>query len=443
MNVTIERKEGLEIAIKVDIPRERLDVLKEQKLKELARTANVKGFRPGKVPRSVLENQYGGAVQQEVQYDMMKSSFEEAVEQEKLELAGYPHFEPKEIITGDFFSYLATVEVFPEITLNKLTGKKLEKMTAEVTTDDVKKTLDDLAKRYGQWEPVDRVSKNGDQLRIDFEGFVDGVAFDGGKAKDFKLELGAGQMIPGFESGLEKVKAGDELDINVTFPEAYHAADLAGKPAVFKIKVHEVSEHQPRTIDEEFAKSLGIESGSLEDLHQHIQDSLARELAFTLRSQFMNTVFDAVLEANPILLPKALVDQEIRRIQQDMMKQLGLGADNQALFEQLATASGGEFETRARRNVSLGLLLRHAAEAFDIKPDADRVKALIELRASSYDNPDEIVAAYYGNKQYLSEIESRVTEEMLAEAFAEEATVAEVKKTFQEIVKSEEQSTNQ
>ena len=444
MNVNIEKKEGLEVAIKVDIPLARVDALKEQKFKGLAKTANVKGFRPGKVPRAILEKHYGGAVQQEAEYDLMKSSFEEAIQQEKLELAGYPHFHPQEIISGDSFSYSATVEVFPEIDLKKLKGVMVEKVTAEVTGEDVKKTLQDLAKQYGQWEPVTRASQSGDQLLIDFEGFVDGVAFEGGVAKDFTLELGAGQMIPGFESGLEKVKVGDELDLEVSFPEEYHATNLAGKPAVFKIKVNRVAEHQPRPIDEAFAKLLGVASGSLEDLHSHIEANLQRELAFALRSEFVDRVFDAVLVANPIPLPKALVDEEIKRIQKDMMKQLGIGADKQALFEQLASASPGEFETRAERNVRLGLLLRHAAEVFAIEPDEERVKGLIELRASSYDNPEEIVAAYYSDKKYLKEIEWRVSEEMLAEAFAEEATVTEVKKTFREVMKpEEEQSTNQ
>ena len=443
MNVTVEKKEGLDVAITVELPLERLEALKEKKFSTFAKEAKVKGFRPGKAPRWVLERRYGSAVLKEVQHELIKSSFKEAVEQEKLTLGGHPQFGSEPSMTGDSFIYSATVELFPEIVLKKLEGVELEKISAEVTEEDVETALKGLAERHAQWEPVSREAKTGDRLEIDFEGFMDGVAFEGGKATNHKLDLGSGEMIPGFEAGLEKVKAGDEIDLEVTFPESYGAEDLAGKPAVFKVKVHQVYEHQIPPIDEAFLELLEIENSSVEKLREEIRSSLRRELAFTVRSRFVKTVLEAVLEANPFPVPKALVAEEVERIYRPVLEAFAMYGRDQAPLKQALAESMSEWESKAERKVRLSLLVKHALDEFGLEADPKRVEELIALRASAYDDPEEVVASYCDDPDKLEEIEWLVLEEMLAEAFAKDATIKEVKKTLQEALKSEEESIDQ
>jgi trigger factor len=427
MQVSVQSGEGLERRMTVELPAEEINQEVESRLKNIAKTARIDGFRPGKVPMKFLRTRYGLQVQQEVFGEMIQSSFGMAAAQEKLRPAGVPNIEPDiEQGQGDGrFAYTAVFEVLPEVQLQSLEGKSLQKPQAQIGDDDVDEMLTRLRQQRQTWEEVDRAAQNDDQLTISFEGFIDDEAFEGGKADSVPLVLGSGSMIEGFESGLLGAAAGDSRTLQVTFPDDYRVENLAGKAARFEVQVDKVSAPLLPEIDEEFAKSFGVESGDVEKFRSEIRQNMERELKQRIQSKVKSQALDLLLEVNQIDVPAALVSDEVDALRDQMRQNMG-GAGKMELPRQL-------FEEEAKKRVALGLLIAEVIKANEIKLDSDRVQEMIKDMAASYEDPQEVVDFYNSNKQQRASVENVVLEDQAVDWIVAQVTVEETPSTFEEI----------
>ena len=429
MQVSVETTSGLERRMTVGIPAERIENEVNKRLQQTAGRARIDGFRPGKVPMSVIRKRFGASARQEVIGEVIQSSFYEAIVQEKLNPAGAPSVEPKELDEGKDFEYIATFEVYPEVTLADFADIAVERIESEVTDADLDKMLDTLRKQHTSYEAVERAAENGDQLTMDFTGRIDGEAFQGGTASNSKLVLGSGQMIPGFEDGLVGATAGETRTISVTFPEEYQNLDLAGKAAEFEIIVHQVAAAELPELNEEFFARFGVEEGGLDDFRAEVRKNMERELRQAIKGKTKTQVMDGLLKSNEVEVPKALISSEIDRLRQQAVQQFGgANIDPSQLPAEL-------FEEQAKRRVSLGLIVAEIVKQNDIKPDNDRVRAMVEELASAYQEPEQVVSWYMQNEQQLAEIQSVVLEEQVVDTVLQKAKVTDKTVTYEEAVK--------
>ena len=429
MQVSVETTSGLERRMTIGVPADRIESEVNKRLQQTAQRAKVDGFRPGKVPMSVIRKRYGASAHQEVIGEVIQSTFYEAIMQEKLTPAGAPNVEPKSMEEGKDFEYTATFEVYPEITLAEFDGIKVERLESEVTDADLDTMLETLRKQNTRFETVERAAQNDDQLTIDFVGKVDGEAFQGGTADDSNIVLGSGRMIPGFEEGLVGAKADDSLTLNVTFPEDYQNLDLAGKAAEFDVTVKAVAEPALPELNEEFFAQFGVSEGGIEGFRAEVRKNMERELNQAIKTKVKAQVMDGLLETNTVDVPKALVANEIDRLREQAVQQFG-GSNIQA--SQLPAEL---FEEQAKRRVSLGLVVAEAVKKNDIKPDNDRVRTMIEELAAAYQEPEQVINWYYQNEQQLGEIQSVVLEEQVVDTVLQKAQVTDKKVAYEEAVK--------
>ncbi|WP_288371698.1 trigger factor, partial [uncultured Marinobacter sp.] len=341
MQVSVETTSGLERRMTVGIPADRIENEVNKRLQQTAKRARVDGFRPGKVPMSVIRKRFGASAHQEVIGEVIQSSFYEAIMQEKLNPAGAPSVEPKSMEAGKDFEYVATFEVYPEVTLAGFEAISVERPESEVTEADVDTMLETLRKQNTRFEAVERAAENGDQVTIDFVGKIDGEAFQGGTANGTNLVLGSGRMIPGFEEGLVGAKAGDSLTLKVTFPEDYQNLDLAGKAAEFETTVQAVAAPALPELNDEFFAQFGVNEGGLEGFRAEVRKNMERELRQAIKTKVKGQVMDGLLKTNTVEVPKALISNEIDRLREQAVQQFG-GANIQAsqlpaeLFEEQA-----------------------------------------------------------------------------------------------------------
>ena len=426
MQVSVESGEGLERKLTIQVPAETVDKEVESRLNSMRSRVKVDGFRPGKVPLKVVKQQYGNSVLQEVVGEVMQNSLRDAVIQESLNPAGNPTIEPKSVEPGKPLEYVATFEVYPEITLTDCAALEIERATAEVGDEDVEKMIETLLKQRTTFETVERASQDGDQITVNFVGSIDGEEFDGGKADSVPVVLGSNSMIPGFEEKLVGKSAGDEFKFEVNFPDDYHAENLKGKLATFDTKIISVAEPKMPEIDEEFAKSFGVESGSVDQLRTDIRENMERELRNKLREQLKKDVMDKLLEANDVLVPKALVDHECENLQKQMMESGNLQS-GMTLPKEL-------FEGEANRRVGLGLVIGEVVKKSELKPDAERVNAKIEDIAQTYEDPQEVINHYNSNPQLKQGIEGLVMEEMVVDWIVDQAKITDTPTNFQDLM---------
>lgn len=427
MQVSLERKEGLERTLRVDIPEERVDSAVRERLNRLAKTVRMDGFRPGKVPMRVVRDRFGGQVRQEVLGELIQSTFREAVVQEELQPAGMPRIEADEEGDASGFTYRATFEVMPEVELQPVDDLEIEKPVAEVTDEDIDRMIETLQAQRRRFEEVDRPAAHGDQVVVDFVGRLDGEPFDNGSGTDTPIEIGAGRMIDGFEEGLEGIKAGESRSIDVTFPENYGAEHLAGRDVVFEVTAKAVQEGHLPEVDEDFVRGFGIESGEIADLRADLQRNMERELRQTLRSQLREQVMNALLERNPIDVPQAMVDEQIQQLREQMKQQLGGQIPDEQLGDEL-------FSEQAQRRARIGLLLMQVVRDAEIEATPEQVRARVEEIASAYEEPDRVIQHYYGNRELLSGVESMVVEDMAIDWLLEHAQVTERKMDFSSVM---------
>ncbi|WP_339768508.1 trigger factor [uncultured Paraglaciecola sp.] len=432
MQVSVETTQGLERRLTITVPAESIDSEVKSRLQQLGKTQRINGFRPGKVPVSVIKKRYGQAVRQEIAGEAMQRNFYEAIVQEKITPAGMPNFEMKTDVDGQDLEFVAAFEVYPEVEVKDVEKIEVEKPVVEITDTDLETMMETLRKQHATWKEVKRKSKKDDRVTVDFVGTIDGEEFEGGKAENFELEMGKDRMIPGFEKPIVGAKAGDEVVADVTFPEDYHAEALKGKAAQFKITVNKVEGLDLPKVDEEFAKLFGVDDGNVESLQAEVRKNMQRELEQTLKANVKEQVIEGLLANNVIDLPKALVDQEINALReqakQRFSQQQGGNVDN------LPELPADLFQENARKRVSIGLLLGEVIKTEALKVDTAKVDALIETAASAYEDPQEVIEYYKTNDELMQQMQNVALEEQAVEVLLSKANVKEVNKAFDEIM---------
>ena len=433
MQVSVETTQGLERRMVVEIEEAKVSDAVETRLKSLAKTTKIAGFRAGKVPMKVVKQHYGSQVRQEIVSDLVQSTFYEAVTQEKLRPAGGPTI-GNDLAATDGLKYTATFEVYPEIEIASFDGVSVDKDTAEITEADVDEMIETIRKQNKAWEDAGRASEDGDQVTVDFAGTVDGEAFEGGTGTDMAVELGSKRMIAGFEDGLKGLKEGEDATLSLTFPDSYPQKELAGKPVEFKITVKKVEQTALPPVDEEFAKKMGVEDGNLEQMRKDIKENMQRELEAKIKTNLKQAVMDKLIDLHDMEVPKALTEQESTVLMEQMQQNLtsqGMNAGDVKLNPEM-------FKDQAQRRVSLGLIMAEIVKDNEIKVDDDKVKAKVEEIAEPYEQPEQVISWYYGDKQRLAEIESLVFEEQIIEWMLSKVSVNENTKKFNELMKPEE-----
>lgn len=431
MQVSVENTSALERRMTIGVPAERFETEVNKRLQQTALRAKIPGFRPGKVPMSVIRQRYESSARQEALGDVIQATLYEAILEHKLNPAGSPAVEPKVFEKGKDLEYTATFEVFPEFQIAGFETIAVERLQAEVADADLENMLEILRKQNTRFEDTERAAQNDDQLNLDFVGKVDGETFAGGSAKGTQLVLGSGRMIPGFEEGLVGVKAGEERVLDVTFPADYQNLDLAGKAAQFTVTVNAVAEPKLPELNDEFFAQFGIKDGGLEGFRSEVRKNMQRELRQAIKTKVKNQVMDGLLAANPIEVPKALVESEVDRLRAQAVQQFGGNMKPEQLPAEL-------FEEQAKRRVMLGLIVSETVKQFELKPDEERVRELIEEMASAYQEPEQVVAWYYKNEQQMNEVRSVVLEEQVVDTVLQKANVTDKQVSYEDAVKPAE-----
>ena len=433
MSISIETLEGLQRRVTITVPADKIEAAYKEQLKGYAKNARVDGFRKGKVPHSIIEQRFGLAARQDVLSDEMQRAFFEGVMAEKIALAGRPTFTPNNYQPGQDFSFSATFEVFPEVELKGLENIEVEKPVVEITEADLDKMVDVLRKQQATWAESQEAAKAEDRVVIDFVGSVDGEEFEGGKATDFALAMGQGRMIPGFEEGIVGHKAGEQFDIDVTFPADYHSENLKGKAAKFAIILKKVENIVLPELTEEFVKKFG-NAKSVEDLRAEIKKNMQRELKNAVTARVKNQVINGLIAQNDIEVPAAAVAEEVEVLRQQAVQRFG------GKPEMAAQLPAELFEADAKRRVQVGLLLSNVISQNELKVDEARVEAMIADIASAYEQPAEVVEYYAKNRQLTENIRNVVLEEQAVDAVLEKAKVTDKALSFDELMQSQVQA---
>jgi trigger factor len=432
MQVNLETLGALERRLSVALPAAEIDSEVESRLKRLSRTVKMHGFRPGKVPFKVVAQHYGPQVRQEVLGDAMQKSFGEAVRQRNLKVAGYPRFELKPSAEGTAdVQYSATFEVYPEVVVGDISRALIERPVLEVGEPEVDKTLEIMRRQRARFEPVERAAENGDRLSIDYQGTLDGAPFQGSGGKDQAVVLGAGRLLPEFESNLVGMKAGESRAFDVRFPDDYPGAEVAGRTARFEVTVKAVAAPRLPEVDAEFARSLGVADGDIGRMRAEIRANLEREVRAKLKARVRDQVIQALLDATGIEAPRSLVRMEAERLRQGARQ--GLAARGLAVRDDTPLPDD-LFEKQAQRRVAIGLVLGELVRQHGLQPRPEQVRALVEEQAQSYEQPAEIVKWYYADPERLREIESAAIEDNVVAWALGVARVSEKPIDFDELM---------
>jgi trigger factor len=426
MQVSVESTGDIERKLKVEVPADRLGQEVDKRLKSMRGNVRIDGFRPGKVPLSVVNERYGDAVFHDVVGDVLQETLYEAATQENLRIAGAPmDVVPDVMERGKDLVYTATLEVYPEFEIGAVETLEITRATAEIEEADIDNMVETLRKQQQKWEEVDRPSQKGDQVVVNFEGTIDGESFEGGSASDFAVEVGAGRMLPEFEEALVNISKDEEKTVDVTFPDDYQAEDLQGKVAQFKITAKSVSEPVLPEVDEDFIKTFGVEDGTMESFRTEVKKNMQRELDQTITARIKEAVMDGLYDLHDIAAPKALVQDEIGHIRNEMAQ--NSGTDMSKLPDDL-------FIEQATRRVKLGLIVGEIISANNIKKDPEQVDDMLKRLSASYEDPQAIIDYYHSNPQAMQTIEAAVMEEMIVDWVVEKAKVTDEKMDFDTII---------
>lgn len=421
---------SLERNLMLSLPATSIESEITSRLKRIAKTAKMSGFRPGKVPFNIVANQYGFQVRQEVMSDVVQRSFAEEVQKQQLRVAGMPRFAPANSgDAADKFEFTATFEIYPEVKVGALTGVTLDRPEVTVTVADVDNTIETLRKQRASYDKTERASQKGDFMVIDFVGTLDGTPFQGGDAENFGVVLGEGRMLPDFEAALVGMKGADEKSFDLTFPADYQA-ELAGKTAQFKVTAKVVNAPKLPVVDAEFAKTLGVADGNVETMRAEIRANLERELKKRLQAKAKDQVMDALANVSELVLPRTLVDNEVVRLQEQAVQDLqsrGMTTKDLQLPAEL-------FVERAEKRVKLGLILGEVVKQNDLRAKPEQVRSMVEEHAESFEDPAQMVRWYYSDPQRLGEVEAMVIEDNVVSWASQQMSVAGSPKSFDEVM---------
>ncbi|MDZ5459578.1 trigger factor [Azohydromonas lata] len=433
MTVQVETLEKLERRITLTLPADAINNEVQSRLKKLSRTVKADGFRPGKVPMSVVAQRYGFSVQYEVMNDKVGEAFANAATEAKLRVAGAPKITQKDEAGEGQLAFDATFEVYPDVKIGDLAGSEVERVATEVSDEAIDKTLDILRKQRRSFaeRAAEEGAAEGDRVTIDFEGKIDGEPFAGGKAEGFQFIIGEGQMLEQFDKAVRGMKTGESKTFPLQFPEDYHGKDVAGKEADFLVTMKKIELQNLPAVDEEFAKSLGIAEGTVEALRSDIKKNLEREVKFRVQAKNKAAVMDALVKAAELDLPKALVEDEVARMTEGAradLKQRGIkDADKAPIPAEI-------FVPQAEKRVRLGLVVAELVRANNLQAKPEQLQAHIEEMAQSYENPAEVVRWYLSDRQRMAEVEAVVIENNVTEFVLGQAKVTDKALPFEELM---------
>jgi trigger factor len=426
MQVSLTAASGLERRLEVAVPAQRVTTEVEQRLKQISRTARLKGFRPGKAPYAVIKSQYGDQVRGEVISDLIRSSFQEAVTQQKLNPAAGPRIEPLAVDPDADLKYAATFEVLPEVKVKPVETIPIEKPASEVTEADIDAMIESMRKQRPVFTTVERPAHDNDRVTVDYTSSVAGEPLKGGEGKDVTFIIGSNRVMTELEQGVKGATAGETRTVPVAFAADHPNKELAGKTAEFRLDVKKVEEQALPDVNEEFVKAFGVQEGGVEALRTEVRQSMTRELNDLVRNRMRGQVLEALYKENPLEIPRALVEEQIQQLQLDMARRANISDPNQLPPAQT-------FEEPARRRVALGLLLGEIVRAENLKVDRERVQTRLADLAAQYPNPDEVRRAYLQNADAMRQIESAVLEDQVVDWIVARAKITERPISFSEL----------
>ena len=433
MTVQVETLEKLERRITLTMAAATISAEVETRLKRLSRTVKADGFRPGKVPMSVVAQRYGYSVHYEVMNDKVGQVFSEAVTEAKLRVAGAPRITEKEGAPEGQVTFDATFEVYPDVKLGDLSQAEVERVSTEVSEAAIDKTVDILRKQRRTFEqrPAVETAAVDDRVTIDFEGKIDGVPFDGGRADGFQFIIGEGQMLEQFDLAVRGMKAGDSKTFPLQFPADYQGKDVAGKEADFLVTVKKIEVQNLPEVNEAFAKSLGIGDATVEGLRADVKKNLEREVKFRVLARNKASVMDALVKTTELDVPNALVGNETDRMieaaRADLKKRGVKDADTAPIPAEI-------FQPQAEKRVRLGLVVGELVRSNNLQARPDQLQAHIEEMSQSYEKPSEVVRWYLGDRQRMAEVEAVVVENNVAEFVLAQAKVTDKVLPFEELM---------
>jgi trigger factor len=431
MQSTLETTGPLSRRLNVTVPLTHIDGEVDKRLARLAKTVKVPGFRPGHVPMKMVAAQYGPQVRSDVISDAVQKSFADAVREQNLRVAGYPRIEPASDKKDESaLEFSAVFEIYPEFKIGDVSNATIERPQVEVTDADIDRTLDVLRKQRATYHATQEGAQDGDRVKVDFTGTIDGVAFAGGQAQDFGITLGEGRMLPEFETALAGMKAGGQKTFPLTFPADYHGKDVAGKVAQFELTVKEVERPQMPALDSAFATAFGIKSGKLEDLRQEVASNLRLELKRKVESSLRDQAMKVLRETTQISLPESLVEMESR----ELARRMAANLQQQGMKPEDIKLSPDMFKPQAEERVALGLIVGELVDEQKLQAKPDQVKAMVQEVAQTYEQPDAVVRWHYEKPERLADFEAMAVEHNVIEWVLGKARVKDVPTSFEALM---------
>ena len=423
-------KADINQSLDIVVPSAEIEEQVKIKLKAAQKDSKLKGFRKGKAPMDVVTSIYGSEIRQEVLWDLASKSFSKQAQEKDLKIVSRPNLVPEKLEEGKDAKFKATFEVYPEVSLAKMNKISYTNYLCQISDDDLDKTVQNLQKRLSQWEPTDEISQEGYQVKINFVGKIDGEEFEGGTAEDFTVEIGSKSMIEGFEDGLVGLKKGDSKTLELVFPEDYGKKELASKPVNFETQVNEVLKAKLPELNQEFFKSTGIEADDIDSYKTEVRNKLEEDLLNILDGKVKQSLYDALLEANEFEVPSAMIESEVSNMKQDTARRMGLDPKdmNPDLFPDET------FAEEATKRVKVGILLNTLIQERELKPDADKVKEIIEERAKNYKDPQQVINYFYSDDEQLRNIESISLEEQVIDILKEETKSTDENISYEDCV---------
>jgi trigger factor len=428
MQTSLTTTSGLERRLEVTVPGSRLDQEVHQRLQQLARTARLKGFRPGKVPFAVVRAQFGAQVQAEAVNELLQATFAEAISKENLRPAGGPRIEPLQLEPGSDLRYAAIFEVMPEVKVAPLGAIAIERPVCTVSDADVDAMVESLRRQRPVFTPVQRAARETDRVTLEYEGRIDGEVFPGGKGDALRVVIGAGQILPELDAALRGMAAGESRNVEARFPEDYGAKNVAGKLAVFDLKLTAVEEQSLPPLDEDFVRAFGMQTGGVDEWRAEVRKSMEREVAEAARLRVRNQLFDALYAQNPLQLPKAMIDEQISELQAQMLRRAGVQDASK-----LPELPREPYEEPARKRVALGLLIGEIVREQQMRVDRGRVEARLNALAAAYPNPDEVRRQYLQSREAMAQIESAALEDQAIDWMLSQVKISDRPADFREL----------